>query len=1145
MKKSIGFVFLPIITVAVFLAVWSSLSFPAEETQASAVLEGTVRGPEGLAPADIKVFGLAETDGEVISAACDPQGHFRLEVKGKGPFLVRAEAPGVAPAVVRDIQPGSPLTLELAPGYAWEGSVFFKETGKPAAGAEVWAIPEGKAAFSDPADPKRFQTHTKTDQQGHFRLENLPAAAHAVEIQLPGFLRFFSSHRWVGPGAKKELLTAFLSPGVSFSGTVVDSAGKPVSKARVSVQPNSFSPAIALTWGKGGILWASSDAEGRFELQAPPLDSYVLEAEQEKFAPARMENLKPGNQTSLTGLKLVLLPGCTLKAQLKDEGNKPFQGAVTLSLNCPGGKQPQFHNSVSRTLAAEKIVDGQVVFEHLPACSARVRIEPEGYSEIKRNPVILSPGEPADLGEIVLTTGPCIAGRVTDNDGSPIAGATVSAQGFSLGQVDDKTVKTGKEGTFRLAGLNPDLEYSLKVVHQDFGPFSQSGLKAGGEVLNIRLPRAGVIKGRVLTGQPALPLTDYEVKANAVTQDPTNPLAAFQNNDPSSSVREASGTFTLQGLAPGRYTLQVDASGFLPARVENLDIQEGAETVVPDIILSKGATLTGQVLEKKSRAPVPAASLSLEDAGLFSVASFMRQMSASQETGPEGRFSLSGLAPGKHTLKVQAEHLAPAKISFLIEEGQPPAELIVELGQGGSIEGTVRDSAGRPVAGAMVIGIEGLMPDARTVASTDDMGHYRLERLAPGAYRVMAMPLPADEGEAKPTDLLGKMQMAMADVVEDRTTTVNFPKEQGVRVTGTVRKGRTPLETKMFWIPTTGGKPAADNFVSAASDSTGRYEVQVPAAGTYQVSLMQEMTGQAAPKTNSLEVTIPENSSDLSQDLVIPESALAGRVIRQGDGEPLSGANVVAFRENKEGQISLEGAAGSAPSDAQGQFALEGLSKGTYQIVAGKAGFAPAVLTGIKLGDDSRVEDLTCALPPAYPLTIKVVDDMGSPVEGAIVFGMDNPGMLAAGVGGSTTSGGLFQINQLGEGYHSLVAVARGFAPTWLRDVSLPAPANAEAVVRLQRGGQLKVRVVTTGDTPVAGAVLALATEDGTDLTFLYRLVSMMEGQTLTTSSDGWLTIPSVGSETLLITAGSGERRGQGKGSAKAGESTEVTIRLP
>lgn len=86
---------------------------------------------------------------------------------------------------------------------------------------------------------------------------------------------------------------------------------------------------------------------------------------------------------------------------------------------------------------------------------------------------------------------------------------------------------------------------------------------------------------------------------------------------------------------------------------------------------------------------------------------------------------------------------------------------------------------------------------------------------------------------------------------------------------------------------------------------------------------------------------------------------------------------------------------------------------------------------------------------------------------------------------------------------------------------------------------------MTTGDTPVAGAVLALATEDGTDLTFLYRLVSMMEGQTLTTSSDGWLTIPSVGSETLLITAGSGERRGQGKGSAKAGESTEVTIRLP
>ena len=68
----------------------------------------------------------------------------------------------------------------------------------------------------------------------------------------------------------------------------------------------------------------------------------------------------------------------------------------------------------------------------------------------------------------------------------------------------------------------------------------------------------------------------------------------------------------------------------------------------------------------------------------------------------------------------------------------PPAPLAIQLAtDGGRIQGVVRNSAGEPVAGAVVTMNSGTTYDVWT-ATSDDAGQYAIRDIAPGDYRVLA-----------------------------------------------------------------------------------------------------------------------------------------------------------------------------------------------------------------------------------------------------------------------------------------------------------------------------------------------------------------------------------------------------------------------
>jgi hypothetical protein len=111
-----------------------------------------------------------------------------------------------------------------------------------------------------------------------------------------------------------------------------------------------------------------------------------------------------------------------------------------------------------------------------------------------------------------------------------------------------------------------------------------------------------------------------------------------------------------------------------------------------------------------------------------------RRMTVEDESG---RFVLDDLAPGSYVLAVRADGRPPA-LSDRIElaSGDDERGVRIVLGQGGAIEGEVRDGEG-PVEGARVSLDTASSAFGSTVsASSDESGGYRLEGVPNGPFSI-------------------------------------------------------------------------------------------------------------------------------------------------------------------------------------------------------------------------------------------------------------------------------------------------------------------------------------------------------------------------------------------------------------------------
>lgn len=590
--------------------------------------------------------------------------------------------------------------------------------GQPISGATV------RTAF---LGRERQQERTAiTGEDGGFRLAGLP---HDL-IDLTAVARGYApSVLAVEPGSEVPV-TIVLTPGASISGLVVASDGNPAPDAWVTPVPDMDSLSHLRMFLAMPNKFGRTDAEDRFRIVDMVPGSWALEAEL-GAAKARIDaiQLEPGDDEEV---RFEL----RLQHQL-DVTVTSHRGVSVVGAEVQVESYGDDVRGYGRTDLA-----GRAVLDVVPG-PAVLTVEHVEHRSATR-PVEL--GQGGNKIAIELEAGGEIHGVVRSADGVLLAGASV--HGYSQSSVvrsfsarrhfgPAATAATDRSGEFRLKGLDP-ASYVLMASAQDHAadgpdqPIRIVGDSIVGDV-DIVLDAGARLVGDVKGLSPA-DLAQVEISASRGIQRRV-------------TRTDAEGHFSLERLAPGRWTVQA-AKGRSPQgrSIEtDVTIAAGDAQAVVELRFEPGLRLSGQVVTAGN-----------PEAGVMVVA-VHEETGRSQRarTDHVGRFEMEALEAGTHRLVI-----------LLVDEGSEQGRTIelradledlrIDLEPRASWLGVVIDEeTGQPLSDAWLSA--GIAETSGGIARSGAGGRFVL-RSIPGAgtlrvarrgYETIEFPIEIAPGERR------------------------------------------------------------------------------------------------------------------------------------------------------------------------------------------------------------------------------------------------------------------------------------------------------------------------------------------------------------------------------------------------------------
>jgi hypothetical protein len=435
-------------------------------------------------------------------------------------------------------------------------------------------------------------------------------------------------------------------------------------------------------------------------------------------------------------------------------------------------------------------------------------------------------------------------------------------------------------------------------------------------------------------------------------------------------------------------------------------------------------------------------------------------------------FEFGGVVPAaKYELRARPELLAAVQSEPFTPAPGEHIALDLTLVRGGSIAGYVIDGAGDPVGDAkieieqdpLMFGQGGF--EVREGEVNED-GTFELIAVAPGKCSVKV------EGNGF---LDTKKEVELAE--GQRITGFELVVDVGSTIAGTVvwpdQSPVAGVEVDVSFDPSYLGGMEAFNAMRGASGESdtaddGRFVVAGLGKGPFVVTV--EADGEDAPgggidKPGEWKARISDVRPD-GDDLTLvlePPLGLAGRVV-DDLGEPITSFKVLARAQTGGGMMAGLGAETQSDEfeDENGEFFLEGLRAGEWDLFAGAEGYGRPDGTPVVLPlEDGAVVELT--LERGGIVNGRVLDPLGAPVAGAEV-GLERTladlGRIASEEGepptAKTDENGEFSLTGMSPGSLNLIAKAEGFADSVAVGVELtPAEVLEDILVTLRVGGRL------------------------------------------------------------------------------------------
>ncbi|MDG2149336.1 MAG: carboxypeptidase-like regulatory domain-containing protein [Planctomycetota bacterium] len=450
-----------------------------------------------------------------------------------------------------------------------------------------------------------------------------------------------------------------------------------------------------------------------------------------------------------------------------------------------------------------------------------------------------------DLTGVILRMegGATVEGAVTSIHGGPIEGARVELfDAIATVQLPPeqrrpwKIVFTDINGDYAFDHVSAT-SLKVRVLAQDYE--SQSRMlsfaldaRASDRTVDFELKDGMSLPGRVVDEQ-GRGIPNVRIEATSLTKD-------YQGTAIAQSDR--SGTFLLDGMGDQNYyQLRATATGYSNKIEPKVHTDEG-ELLIQ---MEKRLLVEGQVVDHTG-APIRSYTLTLMRAAKNRDPLTLND--TRNFSSPDGRFVFDNLDPGDYALEARAKGLAPSwSESFaILRQDEPPQPLVITLGRGGTLRGSVRNSRGESVPGAVIrLNPNNYLNTLHVIFShlsdvkepgfktkTDENGAFVLSNIRAGVYQIAA----TDTGSAPVT-------VNDVSIVDDETGTnapLNIKLPAGSAIAGLARDSNSQV-IPFCEIQIHNKKSAF--LGSATTDAFGRFNFDNLAEGTYTLMIKPDRIG--------------------------------------------------------------------------------------------------------------------------------------------------------------------------------------------------------------------------------------------------------------------------------------------------------------
>lgn len=447
-----------------------------------------------------------------------------------------------------------------------------------------------------------------------------------------------------------------------------------------------------------------------------------------------------------------------------------------------------------------------------PAYIASEQVEPERPGK----PVPLADGETIEGLDFALVRGGVITGRITDEDGQPLTGETVTLfrldskgqkQPLYFFQLDNlfEFSASDDQGIYRIFGLPPG-RYLVSVGERAENGGSRVGTSRyhsltfyPGVTDESKADIVGLNAGAVATGIDIV--LGHKVKAysasgrviDAKTGKPV-PNAQFGygimheggGSFSSGLSADAKGNFQLDGLLPGSFyvTAMPEVASGLYSNVASFQIKDQNITGL-EIKISLGSSISGVLAVEGTNDPEVIARLSrLKLWASISSPDIIRGESASRigATSSDGGFHIAGLHPGKASIFIVGNPDSKGFFLSRVERGGVEYANGIEVGPSehvngvrvilgyasGRIRGQVKVQGGKlPADSKIHISVRRVdgpdIPSNRNI-EVDPNGRFLVEALITGEYEISAYVFSARMREDRDYNLRAKLVVKTVSV---------------------------------------------------------------------------------------------------------------------------------------------------------------------------------------------------------------------------------------------------------------------------------------------------------------------------------------------------------------------------------------------